>query len=388
MSFRLTPEQRAIVGTVRKLAQGDFRDRSMSYQDGTFPWDNMKALAEIGVLGMSVPAEFGGSELSILDSALVLEEIAKVCYVTAMATLGEVGSQTHIIRHFAPQAIKARLLPRVARGEAILAICMTEPDAGTDLPAMKTEAVRGNGTVRVNGVKTLISRADVAEAFVVFARVDGQPGGEGIGCVIVERGMPGLTINSAYHTMGGELLSEVVFDDCCVPPENLILERDGVKQLLTIFNTQRCLNASISLGLAEGALEESIRYMRVRQASGRRIGDFQGMRWKIADMLREIEAARGVLWKACLSAAPYPDPLLAAIAKLTCNEMSVRVTSEAIQIHGGYGFCDEFPVSRLYRAARYGSLGGGTSETMRNFIGKRLIDGFEESDGIMSLGTF
>ena len=388
MDFSISDEQRAFVESVRKVCQQDFKARAIRYLDGTWPAENMKQLAEIGVLGMSVPEEYGGSGLGILDTVLVLEEIGKVCYVTAMAALGEVGVQTRVISTYAPEPIKRRILPRVATGEAILAICMTEPDAGTDVPSYKTNTeIRGDRVV-VNGVKTLISRADIAEMLVVFTRVNKAPGAKGIGCVLVPGGAKGMTVKSSFHTMGGEYLSEVVFDNVELPLENLVLKEDGMKKLLSAFNTQRCLNPAICLGLAEGALEEAVRYMRDRSAFGKKIGDFQGMRWKVADMYIEIEAARGLLYRAAVSGDRFPDPALAAMAKIYCNEMSIRVTSEAIQVHGGYGFTDEFPVSRYFRGTRYGSLGGGTSETLRNLVGKRLVEQMDLATGVAGMGTF
>ena len=387
MSWHLSDEQRRFVMTVRALAQSEFKGRAERYMDGTFPWENIRALAELGVLGMAVPEEFGGLGLPVFDTALVLEEIAKVCYVTAMAVLGEVGVQTRIIASYAPQAIRARILPAVCRSEAILAICMTEPHAGTDVASYRTNVERRGGALRLNGVKTLISRAPEAAMFVVFTRVEKRPGREGIGCVLVERGTPGLAVTGTFHTMGGENLHEVRFEDCELPAENLVVEEDGFRRLLTAFNTQRCLNPAISLGLAEGAFEEAVRYAREREAFGRPIGAFQGLRWKLAEMIREIEAARSILYRAAMSANPFPDPLLAALAKVTCNEMAQRVTSEALQVHGGYGFTDDFPVSRLYRGARYGTLGGGTSETLLDLIGKRVLSGFDPVDGILGLGV-
>jgi alkylation response protein AidB-like acyl-CoA dehydrogenase len=220
---------------------------------------------------------------------------------------------------------------------------------------------------------------------VVFTRVDRVPGREGIGCVLVERGTPGFEVTGCYHTMGGEFLHEVRFADCELPLDHLIVRDDGFRRLLSAFNTQRCLNPSISLGLAEGAFDESVRYLRDRSAFGRPIGRFQGLRWKLADMYKDIEAGRALLYSACVSGDPFPDPLLAATAKVFCNEMAIRVTGEAIQIHGGYGFTDEFAVSRLYRGARYGSLGGGTSETLRDLIGKRLMADVSDTDGIFGL---
>ena len=387
MFTTLSDEQRQFVQTVRELAQGEFRDRAQGYMNGAFPWDNMRQLAELGVLGMAVPEEYGGLGLPVFDTALVLEEIAKVCYVTAMAVLGEVGVQTRIIAAYAPEPIKERILPAVVAGDCLLAICMTEPDAGTDVANYRTNVDRVGNRLKLNGVKTLISRAEEAGMFVVFTRVDKKAGREGIGCVLVEKGTPGFSVTGTYHTMGGENLHEIRFEDCELPPENLVLE-DGFRKLLSAFNTQRCLNPSISLGLAEGALEEAVKYVNERKAFGRAIGDFQGMRWKIAEMYREIEAARSVLYRACASADPFPDPLLAAVAKVTCNEMALKVTSEAIQVHGGYGFTDEYPVSRFYRGARYGTLGGGTSETLRDLIGKRVIAGLDPVDGILGLGAF
>ena len=388
MKFELTTEQRALVGTIRDVARNEFRGRALKHMDGSFPWENIKKLGELGILGMSVPEEYGGSGMSVLDTALVLEEIAKVCYVTAMAVMGEVGVQTRIIATFAPEHIKRRILPQVCTGECILAVCMTEPHAGTDVANYRTNATITGDKVRLNGVKTLISRVDEAGMFVVFSRINGQPGREGIGCVLIEKGTPGFIVTGRYHTMGGENLAEIRFENCELPLENVILREDGFRKLLTAFNTQRCLNPSISLGLAEGAFEEAIKYARDRTAFGRPIGDFQGMRWKLAEMYRDIEAGRSLLYRACLTANPFPDPHEAAIAKMYCNEMSIRVTSEAIQVHGGYGFTDEYPVSRFYRGARYGTLGGGTTETLKDLVGKKLMSDFSDVDGFLGMGTF
>ncbi len=387
MNFELKPEQRAMVNAVRELTQDKFKPNALKYMDGTFPWDNMRDLAKIGVLGMAVPEEYGGLGLPVFDTALVLEEIAKGCYVTAMAVLGEVGVQCKILDNFAPPSIKERLLPGVCTADVILAVCMTEPHAGTDVANYRTNAdVRGDKLV-LNGVKTLISRVDEAHAFVVFSRIDKRPGREGIGCVLIERGTPGFECTARYHTMGGENLAEIRFENCELPLENLIIREDGFRKLLNAFNTQRCLNPSISLGLAEGAFEEAVKYARDRTAFGRVIGEFQAMRHKLAEMYRDIEASRSLLYRACATANPFPDPYMAAIAKITVNEMSLRVTSEAIQVHGGYGFTDEFPVSRYYRGARYGSLGGGTTETLKELVGKRIMTSFP-IDGFLGMGTF
>ena len=388
MKLKLSDEQRALVGTVRDLVRSKFGGRVMKWQDGTFPWENMRDLAQIGVLGMSIPEAYGGSGLPVFDTALVLEEVAKVCYATAMALMGEVGVQARVISTYAPEKMKRDILPRVCSGDALLAVCMTEPHAGTDVANYRTNTTIKGNRATVKGVKTLISRADEAEWFVVFSRIDGQPGRDGIGCALVNRNTPGFSVTARYHTMGGENLAEIQFEDCDVPVENVVLREGGFRKLLSAFNTQRCLNPSVSLVLAEGAFEEAIKYARERTAFGRAIGEFQGMRWKLAEMYRDIEAGRSLLYRACLTANPFPDPHEAAIAKMFCNEMAIRVTSEAIQVHGGYGFTDEYPVSRFYRGARYGTLGGGTTETLKDLVGKKLMSDFDPVDGFLGMGTF
>jgi alkylation response protein AidB-like acyl-CoA dehydrogenase len=388
VDFQISAQQREMIATVRSLAQTEFKAKAMRWMDGTFPWENMKKLAEIGVLGMSVPEEYGGLGLTILDTALILEEIAKVDYVTAMAVLGEAGVQTRVIARYAPESVRERILPAVVSGDCILAVCMTEPHAGTDVASYRTNARVVGDRVILKGTKTLISRASEAGMFVVFTRVDGRPGREGIGCVLVEPDTKGFAVTATYHTMGGENLHEIQFDDCDIPLENLVIREDGFRKLLSAFNTQRCLNPSISLGLAEGAFDEAVNYVRERTVFNKPISDFQGIRWKLADMFKDIEAGRGLLYRACVTANPFPDPFMAAAAKIFCNEMSLRVTSEAVQVHGGFGFTDEYPVSRLYRGARYGSIGGGASETLRDLIGKQIVGYFDVTDGIIGLGTF
>ena len=385
----LTEEQRALIGTVRDLARDkDWRVNSIKYMDGTYPWDNLNKLAKLGVLGMSIPEEYGGSNLPVFETALVLEEVAKSCYNTAMALMGMLGVQVRAISNFAPESMKREILPKVASGEFHLAVCMTEPHAGTDVPNYKTNTVIKGDRAVVNGVKTLISRANEAEWFVVFTRINGTTGREGIGCVLLDRNTPGFEVTARYHTMGGEYLAEIQFDNCEVPIENVILREGGFKKLLSAFNTQRCLNPSVSLGMAEAAFEEAIKYVRERTIRGKPVSDFQGIQWKLAEMYRDIEAGRSLLYRACLTANPFPDPYDAAIAKMFVNEMAIRVTSEALQVHGGYGFCDDYPISRIYRGVRYGTLGGGATEALKDLVGKKLVSDFDLVDGFLSMATF
>lgn len=385
MEFQLSDDQRAMLNSVRDMVQANFKSRVHKWQDGTFPHENIKDLANLGVLGMAVPEEFGGLGLPVLDCVLVLEEIAKVCYVTSMAVMSAMGAQNRIIANYAPKHVQEKFLPGVVSGDVILAICMTEPHAGTDVANYKTNTVIRGDNVVLNGVKTLISRADEAHCFIVFTRVDGKPGREGIGCVLVDPKTPGFEVTARYQTMGGENLAEIQFNNIELPRENLIIEEDGFKKLLNAFNTQRCMNPSVSLGLAEGAFEEAVKYVREREVFGRPTGTMQGIRWKLADMAREIEVSRSMLYRAAASANPFPDPYLAALAKMQTNEMAIRVTSEALQVHGGYGFTNEYPVSHFYRGARYGTLGGGVTETLKDLVGKHVYNDFPD-DGFLSFG--
>jgi alkylation response protein AidB-like acyl-CoA dehydrogenase len=387
--LKLSPEQRALVGAVRELSLSmDFRGNSIKYMDGTYPWENLDALAKIGVLGMSIPEEYGGMNLPVFDTVLVLEEVAKGCYCTAMALLGMLGVQARSISTYAPERLKREILPKVASGKAHLAVCMTEPHAGTDVPNYRTNTVTHDNHAVVNGVKTLISRAKEAEWFIVFTRINGSPGRHGIGCVLINRHMPGFEVTARYHTMGGEYLAEIRFDNINVPLDNVILREGGMKQLMSAFNTQRCLNPSISLGLAEAAFEEAVKYVRERTIRGQAVANFQGIQWKLAEMYRDIEAGRALLYQAALTANPFPDPYQAGIAKMFVNEMAIRVASEALQVHGGYGFTDAYPISRIYRGVRYGTLGGGATEALKDLVGKKIVSDFDPVDGFLSMGNF
>jgi alkylation response protein AidB-like acyl-CoA dehydrogenase len=387
--LHLTEEQRALIATVRDLARDkNWRTNSINYLDGTFPFENLRQLAKIGVMGMSVPEEYGGSNLPVFDTALVIEEIAKHCYVTAMGVMSSVGVQTRVISAYAPENLKREILPKVCTGEVNMAVGMTEPHAGTDVPNYKTNTVIKGDRAVVNGVKTLISKVSEAEWFVVFTRINGTPGREGIGCVLVNRNTPGFEVTARYQTMGGEFLGEIQFNDVEVPLENVILHQGGFKKLLTAFNTQRCLNPSISLGMAEAAFEEAIGYVRERKIRGHAVSEFQGIQWKLAEMYRDIEAGRALLYQAARSANPFPDPHQAAVAKMFVNEMAIRVTNEALQVHGGYGFTDDYPISRIYRGVRYGTLGGGATEALKDLVGKRLVSDFDPVDGFLSMGNF
>lgn len=372
--FELTPEQEQLRALARDVSE-EFRDRSTSWEaSGEFPWQNMSRLAETGLLGASVPEQYGGGGGTWLDAALVLEQIGRTCYVTAMAALGELGVQTRVIAAYGSESVRERHLPEVARGEAICAICITEPDTGSDLKAMRTTARDDGDHVVVTGHKTLISRADVAAVFVVFCKIKGASGADEVGAVVVEKGMPGLTVGQTFQTLGGDTLHEVSFDECRVPADNVLARDDGLRRMLSMFNGQRCLNASVSLGIAQGAQDLAVDHAKNRRQGGRPIGEHQGLGWLLADNEVAIEAARLLIWRATARAGQgFPERHEASLAKLFANEMALRVTDTALQVFGGHGWTKEMPVERYLRWARYGPLGGGTPQIQRNGIARHLL---------------
>ena len=297
MDFRLSDEQRHMVDTLRKFRRDVLEPNAITYLDGTFPHENMARLAELGILGMAVPQEYGGSGLGVLDTVLALEEIGKACYVTAMAALGEVGVQTRIISTFRSRVPEVPVPPGHRRGQ-VHPLDLHDRASCRDGRARSTARMpRSRATAAIlKGTKTLISRADVAHLFVVFTRVNGVPGAPGIGCALVPKGAPGLSSKAAFHTMGGEYLCEVLFEHCEIPAENVILKADGMKKLLHAFNTQRCLNASISPRPGRGG-DRGIGASTCsqREAFGHPIGDFQGLRWKAGRHVHRHRGGRGLL---------------------------------------------------------------------------------------------
>ena len=373
--FGLTHEQREIRELARRVAQDNFLAKNLHWEDtGEFPWENIKLLAETGLLGATIPEEHGGGGGSWLDAALILEQIGRTCYVTAMAALGELGVQTQALAAYGTDEQKQRFLPRVAAGDLICAVSMTESDAGSDIWAMRTTAVDDGDQVVVNGEKVFCSRADVAGLFVVYVRWSDEPGTRPIGAVLVERDAPGFSVTRGSRTLGGEALYDLRFDDCRIPQANVLVRENGFRRMLTAFNGQRCLNASISLGIAQGAQDAAVAYAKERRQGGKLLGEHQGIQWMLADNEIEIEAARQLIWRAAANAAGgFPTRYEAAIAKTFSNEMALRVTDRVLQIYGGHGWLREMPAERYLRWARYGPLGGGTPQIQRNGIARELL---------------
>ena len=373
--YELTARQEEIRLATRQIAEEHFRPQALRWErTGEFPKENLRLLAEAGLLGMSVPTEYGGGGGSWLEAAVILEEVARTCYTTAMAALGELGVQTRALAAYGTLEAKQRFLPRIADGSLVCSICITEPDTGSDLRALSTRAESQAGGYVVNGTKALISRGDVSDLFLVYVRFDDQPGAAGVGAVIIERSTPGFSASEPHETLGGESLYDLHFEDCRIPAENVLVPAGGLSQMLTAFNGQRTLNAAISVGLAQGAQDAAIQYSKQRVQGGRPIGDYQGIGWMMADNAIQIEAARLLVRRAAARAgAGFPSRFEAAVAKTHANEMALTVTDSVMQIHGGHGWLRSLPAERYLRWARYGPLGGGTPQIQRNGIARHLL---------------
>jgi alkylation response protein AidB-like acyl-CoA dehydrogenase len=341
-----------------------------------YPWDNVKDLAVAGFMGMTIPREHGGGDRPLLDVVLVIEEIARACGVTARivveGNLGVVGA----LRAYGTEAQKRRYFPWVLEGEKP-AIAITEPEAGSAATDMLTRAEETPDGFRLTGHKRYITGAGTSRIYLVYARFGERAGADGIGGVFVERDTPGFRLGRREFMMGlrGIPEGELHFEGCVVPRENLLVgPGEGFKKLMRAYNGQRLGAATVALGLAQGAYERALAYSTERRQFGRPIADFQGIRWKLADMAVKLDAARLLIHRAAARAdRGFPDALEAAKAKTFTAEMAQFVTGEALQIHGAAGYGRSLPLERMARDARMFAIGGGTLEMMRNLIADGLL---------------
>jgi len=381
MRFPLTPEQEAIRARARALADHEFRERAARWDEREeYPWDNVKRLVEAGLMGMTVPAAYGGPGRDLLDVILAIEQVARVCGVTGRilvdSNLGAVGA----LIHFGSEAQKQKYLPRVLQGDKP-AIAITEAGAGSAATDLETRAERAGDAWRLTGSKRWITGAGVSQTYVVLCRFDGIPGSAGIGALIVDAGTPGLTVARRERAMGmrGIPEGEVVFDRCRIPAENLLLPAGGFKQLMAAYNGQRLGAATVALGLSQGALEAAVQHAGAREQFGRPIGHFQGLRWMIADMALQVESARQLIYRAAANAGPgLPDMIEAAMAKTLASETAIRVTNDALQVFGASGYSRDLPLERMVRDARMFTIAGGTVQMMRNLVAGAWLGRLDE----------
>ena len=385
MSWELTPQQRALQAEARALAREVIAPRAAEVdRSEQYPWDNVAALQQAGFTGMTVPADLGGPGRSLLDAVLVVEEMAKVCGVTGrIAVECNMGALSAVMA-YGTDAQRRRVAELVLAGDKP-AICITEPGAGSAASEMTTRADRrGEGYV-LNGTKHWITGGGVSRTHLVFARVyDSDGKEEGIGAFLAFRDeTPGLEIGPREPSMGLRGIPETVVsfadmevtaDMAVQPPSGL---RRGFADLMNAYNIQRVGAGTVALGLASGAYELALEFVKKREQFGRPIAEFQGLQWMLADMSVKLEAACSLIYRAAASqgpgGSPFPDPALAAQAKIFTSEAAIAVVSDALQAHGAAGYSRNNPLERMYRDVRMFTIGGGTAQILRTVVASRIL---------------
>jgi alkylation response protein AidB-like acyl-CoA dehydrogenase len=377
MTFKLTEEQLMVQSMVRDLSREEFAPKAME-RDKTkeFPADNLKKLGELGLMGMMVPPEYNGSGADTVSYVLALSEVAYACASTAvvMSVHNSIVCES-ILRHGTDDQ-KERYLKRLATGEILGAFSLTEPNAGSDPARQSTKAVRDGDSYILNGTKRFTTTGKNAGLVIVTAKTDEKMKHKGISAFLVEKDTPGLTVGPLEDKMGlcASDTTDLIFEDCRIPIENRLgNEGDGFLIAMTGLDGGRIGIAAQSVGVATAAFDASVQYSREREQFGQSISKFQGLRWMVADMATEIEAARVLAFQAAeMKDRGENYTLQASMAKLFASEMVNRVTAQAIQIHGGYGFTKEYPVERYYRDARVFTIYEGTSEIQRVVISNHI----------------
>ena len=378
MDFDLSPEQAQLRKTVRSFAEKELAPHSREWDEKqAFPRDVFARLGALGLAGCCWPEEYGGSGLSTLDWAIVMEELARVDAGVALSLAAHHGLCSAHVNLAGSEEQKRRFLPPLARGEKVGCWGLTEPGSGSDASGLRTTAVRDGDHWVLNGSKNFITNGGIADTAVVMAVTDRAAGKKGISAIVVERGTPGFRSGKKEDKLGvrSSDTSELAFEDCRVPAANLLgREGMGFIDTLKILDKGRVGIAGFSVGIAQAALEASMRYALGRRQFGHPIADFQAIQFKVAEMATKTEAARLLAWRAAaLADAGRPHTAEASMAKLFASESAVEVALEAIQIHGGYGYLKDYPVERYLRDAKIGTIGEGTSEVQRLVIARELL---------------
>ena len=378
MDLTLPESHRALQASLRDFCEEYVKPHARKWdQEEKFPAEVVKGLGELGALGILVAEEFGGAAMDSLAVAVAIEEIARYDGSLALTVASHNGLGTSHIRVFGNDAQRARYLPKLATGEWLGAWGLTEPGSGSDAAAMKTTAVRRGDRWVLNGNKMFITQGTVGQVFVVLALTDADRRQKGITSFIVEKGTPGFSQRAIHGKLGmrSSDTGELILENVELPDSQRLGEQGmGFVNTLQILDRGRITIGALSTGLARGALEESTRYARERRAFGKPIGDFEGIRWMLADIQTELQAARLLVHRAAVLAdrgRPYGRE--ASMAKLFASEVATRACNKAVQIHGGYGYTREFPVERYLRDAKLCEIGEGTSEVQRTVISRELL---------------
>ena len=371
----LSPEQQQIRDTLREFARDELAPNAAAWdRDHTFPRDALRALGALGVLGIVVPETWGGAGLDYVSLAVALEEIAAGDGATSTIVSVQNSVVCGPINAFGSDAQKTRYLPSLAGGEQLGCFCLTEPQTGSDASAIATRADRRGDSYVLNGVKQFITTGANADVAIVFALTDKAAGKKGMSAFIVDVKTPGFVVARIEEKLGQRAsdTAQIVFENCAVPAANLLgREGDGYRIALANLEGGRIGIAAQAVGMARAAFEAALGYARERQAFGKPIAEHQAVNFRLADMATKIDVARQMVWHAAaLRDAGEPCLKEASMAKLFASEMAETVASDAIQIHGGYGFSDEFPVERLWRDARVNRLYEGTTQIQKLIIGR------------------
>ncbi len=378
MDFSYTENQKMIAEIVRNFLAREYPPSRMMQDDEEqkFPYDVVMKAGELGLLGIIFPNEIGGAGFGYLEYIVAIEELAKYDPSLALTIAAHNSLGTNHIYQFGSEEQKRKYVPSLASGKKLAAWGLTEPNSGSDAAGMLTTAVRDGDHWVLNGTKNFITNSHSAEVAVVMAITDREKGHHGISAFIIEKGTPGFSASKKENKLGmrASETGQLVMDNCRIPYENLIGElNEGFKQAMQILDGGRISIAALSVGLAQGALDACIRYARERKQFGKPIGEFQAIQFKLADMATEIQAARLLTMKAAsLKDEGKNTNMESAQAKLFASETAVRVTSEAVQIFGGYGFIKEYPVEKYYRDVKLCTIGEGTSEIQRIVIARNL----------------
>ena len=378
MNFTLTKEQELVRQMVRDFAVNEVKPIAAEIDvTERFPMENVKKMGELGMMGIPFPTEFGGAGGDVLSYILAVEELSKVCATTGVILSAHTSLCASLINENGTPEQKEKYLRDLCTGNKIGAFGLTEPGAGTDAAGQQTTAVLDGDNYILNGSKIFITNGGVADTFIVFAMTDKSKGTKGISAFIVEKGFLGFSIGKKEDKLGirASSTTELIFENCVVPKENLIgREGKGFGIAMKTLDGGRIGIAAQALGIAEGALEEAIKYMKERKQFGRPISAFQGLQWMVAEMSTKIEAARFLVYKAAwLKENKQPYSIDAARAKLYAAEVAMDVTTKAVQLFGGYGYTKEYPVERMMRAAKITEIYEGTSEVQKMVISGSLL---------------
>lgn len=378
INFNLTENQHMIIGMVRDFAEKHIRPHVMEWDEAqTFPIETFKKLGELGLMGVLVPEEYGGSGLGYFEYVSVIVEISKVCGSIGLSVAAHNSLCTGHILAFANDEQKRRWLPKLATAEWIGAWGLTEANTGSDAMGMNTTAVLDGDHYVVNGSKNWITHGKSGNVAVVMVRTGEKGDSKGISALVIEKGTPGFTHGKKENKLGmrASETTELIFDNCRVPKENLLgNEGEGFKQAMYILDGGRISIAALSLGMAKGALEAAVNYSKERYQFGQPISSFQGISFKIADMATEVEAAELLIMQAAdLKNRGKSVTKQSAMAKYFASEVCVRTATEAVQIFGGYGYTKDFPVEKFYRDSKLCTIGEGTSEIQKIVIARELL---------------